>query len=321
MCMEYYIFNPVDLVIHVDTYSAVYPFVNLGKDCHVTMAVQGSSIIECGVTPIYIPIAVREAALICAIAIINIVIALLGTLANGLVIMAYCRSRRLRTVQNTVYFLLAITDISVTAFVQPMYVAANLTNPLASPSCLFSDARAALSKLFLQLSLVTIAILSLQSYLTLAYPYRWQTIITKARFIVTIGVSWLLVLFITFSGFLHPTVFLYGPPCILLFAVVTVVVTWCWTCKLVARHRKAIQTAQTPSTSENISRKKILRSTVTALLVISSLPACYLLTLCFFFMRISLNALEIGSTYPVLWSVTVSLMYLNSLLNPCLLLW
>ena len=298
------------------------PFVHSGKEYDATMTqCSFTSSLECEVTSIYIPIGIRDAALICAISIINIVIALLGTLANSLVIMAYYRNCRLRTIQNTVFFLLAITDISVTALVQPMYVATNFTNILASPSCLFADVNAALSKLFLQLSLVTIVILSLQSYITLAYPYRWQIIITKTRFNVTIGASWLLILFITFSGFLHKTIYLYCPPCILLLAVVTVVVTWCWTCKLVGRHRKTIQTTQTPSTSQNISRRKILRSTVTALLVISSLLACYVLTLCFFFMRIFLNPWEIASTYPILWSLAVSLMYLNSLVNPFLLLW
>ena len=56
-----------------------------------------------------------------AIPIIDIVIALFGTLADGLVIIAY--NSRLRTIQNTIFLLLAITDLSVTAFLEPIYVA------------------------------------------------------------------------------------------------------------------------------------------------------------------------------------------------------
>ena len=288
------------------------------------MASQSSSNLptECELTQIFPAVGVRDATLIYATSILNIVIALLGTLANGLVIMAYCCSRRLRTIQNKIFLLLALTDISVTAFVQPMYVAANLTKVLASPSCLLSDARVALSRLFLQLSLETIVILSLQSYIILAYPYRWQSILTKFRFNLAIVASWLLVLFTSFGDYLHSAIFSYIAFCVLSLTIVTVVVVWCWTCKLVARHRRAIQTAQTPSASENISRRKILRSTVTAFLVISSLLACYFLSLCFYIFRIFVNpAKTVYGTYPVLWSVTVSLMYLNSLFNPCLLLW
>lgn len=66
----------------------------------------------------------------------NIFISFFGTLANGLVIMAYYRDPRLHTIQNTIFLLLAITDISVTAFVQPTYVAAILSGLLGKPNCL-----------------------------------------------------------------------------------------------------------------------------------------------------------------------------------------
>jgi hypothetical protein len=46
-----------------------------------------------------------------ALAMVNIVMPLFGTLVNGLVVMAYYRNPRLRTIQNTIFLLLAITDI------------------------------------------------------------------------------------------------------------------------------------------------------------------------------------------------------------------
>ena len=278
--------------------------------------------IECETMLVFVSVDIKIVAFRYATVIINIAIALFGSMANSLVIIAYYRNRRLRTIQNTAFLLLAVTDIGVTAVVEPVYVAANLSALLADPSCSLWNANTLLSKLFLQLSLVTIVILSLQSYITLAYPYRWQIIITRLRFNSTVIASWLLVLFLTFSAFFHPTILTYVPPCVLSSAIVTVVLTWCWTAKLVARHRKAIRTDQTPSTGEDNSRRKILRSTVTAFAVISSLLACYLLTLCFVFLRKFLSPWKIGyDTYVALWLVSVSLMYLNSLLNPCLLFW
>jgi hypothetical protein len=84
-----------------------------------------------------------------------------GTLANGLVIMACCRNPRLRTIQYTIFLLLAITDIGVTAFVQPIFVIATLSGLLGKPyNCILWGLQNILSFLFLELSLITVVTLS-----------------------------------------------------------------------------------------------------------------------------------------------------------------
>ena len=265
---------------------------------------------------------IKDGALQTALVMVIIVISLFGTLANGLLIMAYCRYPRLRTVQNTIFTLLAVTDFSVTAFVQPIYVIFTLTALLGDKNCILHGFYILLWFLFVELSLVTIVILSLQSSITLAYPYRYQNIITKRRLIVVFVVSWLFVLLLSLAMFKFPLISFYGSYCILCVTIFVVVVTWSWTCKLVARHRKSIQNTQTPSTSENVAKKKILRSTITAFLIISSLLACYLLDLCFLLFKNYLNPSSMDhSSYANFYSGAVTLVHLNSLLNPCLVLW
>jgi hypothetical protein len=46
-----------------------------------------------------------------ALAMVSFVMSLFGKLANGLVIMAYYRNPRLRTMQNTIFLLLSITEM------------------------------------------------------------------------------------------------------------------------------------------------------------------------------------------------------------------
>ncbi len=288
---------------------------------------QSSSFMVCKIAPVvYSPTDKEVIILQAAVAILNIVIALFGTLANSLVIISYYRNHRLRTIQNTIFLLLAITDINVTAFVEPTYAAAILSSLQLlgkRHNCLLWDIGTILSQLFLGLSLITIVILSLQTYITLAYPYHWQIMITKSRFNLTIVFSWLLILLLTLAVILHGSVFKYGAPCIISLAIITVAFVWCWIYEIVARHRKAIKATQVPSISRNISRKKILRSTATALAVILSLLGCYFLALCFFFWQLFMDPSEkLGcDTYGILWSMAVTLMYLNSLLNPCLVFW
>ena len=279
---------------------------------------------ECKIAPVvFISTDKNVIVLQTAVAILNIVIALFGTLANSLVIVAYYRNPRLRTIHNTIFFLLSITDINVTAFVEPIYATVILSDLLGKRNCLLWDIGTILSELFLGLSLITIVILSLQSYITLAYPYHWQLMITKYRFNLTIVLSWLLILLVTLGVYLQVSVLTYGFPCIISFTIITVIFTWCWTYKLVARHRRAIEATQTPSISQNISRKKILRSTATALAIILCLLGCYFLALCFFFWKMFMDPWKkLGrDTYEMLWSVAVTFMYLNSLLNPCLVFW
>ena len=276
----------------------------------------------CKISNIPIPTGPKSIALQAAVAVVNIVIVLFGTLANGLVIMAFYRNSRLRTIQNTIFFLLAITDFSVNAFVEPMFVAAIINDLLEKRNCFLWDVNAMLFKLFIGLSLVTIAILSLESYITLAYPYRFHSIITKFRLTVTIVFSWLLVSTLTIAFFLRGDVFIYAHPCILLTTIITVVFSWIWIYKLVVRHRRAIQTTQTPSTGQNISRRKTVRSTITAFVIIASLVGCYFLGLCMFFSEKFLNrGKPTRSTFRNIWSIAMTLVYLNSLLNPCLVFW
>ena len=125
------------------------------------------------------------------VVVVNIVTSVLGTLANG-IMTAYYRNRRLRTIQNTIFLLLAATDISITAVVQPIYVVATLRGLMEKRDCLVWEIVTVSSWLFLGLSMATINILSWQSYITFAYPYRSQVIITKHRLKIAVVLTWFL---------------------------------------------------------------------------------------------------------------------------------
>jgi hypothetical protein len=252
--------------------------------------------------------------------VINILLSIFGTVANGLIILAYCRNSRLRTIQNFIFLLLAFTDLSVTALVQPMLVVVNLGGIFGSTnSCVLLRVCALLSFVCVNLSLTTMVILSLQSFITLAYPYRYKTIITKFRLKITFFASWIFILSLTpIIAFQKKTrIAVYGSLVIILSSISIVVFTWIWTCRLVARHRRDIRANQNPSTPENVTKKKIIRSTVTAIVIISSLLGCYF----FFVILLLYDAVNMGydgSNSYVPWMVSITLVYSNSLINPCL---
>ena len=265
----------------------------------------------------------KNTVILYATIVINILLSLLGTVANGLIILAYCRNRRLRTIQNLIFFLLAFTDISVTAFLQPMLLAVNLGGLFGfAGSCYIFRICGLLSFVCVSLSLTTIVILSLQSFITLAYPYRYQSMITKFRLKITFVSSWLFIFTLALiMAVLNETkIAVYGSLAIIFSTISIVVFTWIWTCRLVARHRRAIRTIQNPSTPENVTKKKIIKSTVTAIAIISSLLACY-----FFFVSLLFYYCVTGRSGKhnlyIAWIVAATLMYSNSLINPCLVFW
>ena len=227
---------------------------------------------------VYIPATVKFYFWDNFLCILNILSSVCGTLANGLIITAYYRNPRLRTIQNTIFLLLAITD-SATAFVQPTYVAAVLHEVLGKQHCLMWDIVSLSTMIFVYLSLATMVILSVQSYLTLAYPYHCQNIVTMRRLKITVISSWVCIVAATFAVKFNSPLQIYLTVLIISSTISIVVFTWIWTCRLVARHRKAIEATQTPSAREIVSKKKILRSTVTALAVTVTSLVCVLSSL------------------------------------------
>ena len=279
---------------------------------------------SCRENGLYFPANIKVVTLQAIIMVLNIVISLFGIVANGLIIAAYLRDPPLRRIQNTIFLFLAITDISATAFAQPVFVVAILRKLLGDEDCLLWSLSSNLMMLFVFQSLVTIVILSLQTFVSLAYPYQYLQIITKRRLKMAVAFSWGLVITATIALEIHPhiKVNLYFTVCIVTLTIITVVFTWIWTYRLVARHRKAIKTTKTASTHEVVSKTKLLRSTITALAVVSSLLGCYFFGVCFILFGILLKTLGITrDTHLILSNATITLMYLNSFLNPCLVFW
>ena len=127
---------------------------------------------------------------------------------------------------------------------------------LGRGSCVFWYVYTVLSMLFVKFSLMTIVILSLQSYTTLANAYHYQSIITKFRLIKATVFSFLLVLSVSFGVLWHSYFLIYGSPAITILAITIVIFTWCWTYKLIARHQRAIQKNSNSLTQSKYTSKE-----------------------------------------------------------------
>lgn len=256
-------------------------------------------------------------------AILNIVLSLCGTTANVLIILSYCRYRNVRVVQNTLFTLLAVTDLTITAIVQPIYIVANLQSVISIYDCGLWFVIYVISSLCLGLSLVTVTILSLHSFVTLVFPYHYQILVPYLKGSIALSWTTVLIAVVLLACFASQRVFTTTGAALIVFTILTVTFTWLWTYKLIRRHRRRIATSQTLTnfTSNLVAQRKVLRSTTTACMVVGGLIICYVLG----FARLVYEANMSGEKWEVLEYVlrpmSTTLMYGNSLLNPCLVLW
>lgn len=264
--------------------------------------------------------ATLEAILLC----INALLSLFGTAANVLIITSYFRNRQLQTIQNFIFLVLAFNDLIVTALVQPLFIIGNLSGILGLQDCLFSDLRILISFFCIGLSMQTITILSLQSFIFLAFPYRCQTILTKSRLKIAVGACWVVVLFVTIVASVvgRPGIVIGGGLVIIAISLFIVTLTWIWTYRLVCRHRKTIRVQQTPSNYRPVPSRKVCRSAFTAFIIILSLFICYLPAIAVLTYRAkSVSSSNVEHRYFLLQGIGFTFLYANSLVNPCLVFW
>ena len=253
--------------------------------------------------------------------IVNVALCVLGTLANALIILAYCQNRHLRTLVNFVFVVLAFTDLTVTSFVQPMYITYDINRLIPGTCNDFIIATTVFSSFCcILLSMSCILVLSVLNFVTLAFPYRHATIVTRYRVKATlIAVLVLVLISLILSIFVTRKLVHYGIACTAVVTMSIVLFTWIWTLKVIRRHRNAIHAAQPFSLREITNRRKVIRPTVTAFFVISSLFICYLPCVCFF---VYFSVARLSMTVGDIWfQIALTMTFANSVFNPFLLFW
>lgn len=253
--------------------------------------------------------------------VVNSLFALVGTVANTLIITAYGKNKKLRVWPSLLFAVLAVTDLTVTGLEQPLYIVFKIKEIYATDRCLLLTLIGTLTNICCGLSLVTTFVISVQSFLTLAYPY--QNMVSPARVSFVLVNAWLaLILFPLFAVFNfigHKTILIVDT--VLVFSLVVIIILiWSWIHRLTSRHRNAITAVQTPSNwlPEAMGRKRF-RSTITCHLIAGSVLVCYLpdvvLLICQSRGLSSFALLKLVTP----WTSTV--LYSNSVLNPLLLFW
>ncbi|XP_028393190.1 alpha-1A adrenergic receptor-like [Dendronephthya gigantea] len=256
--------------------------------------------------------------------IVNLILSTTGICFNVLVWMVYWRNKSVRTSSNMLLVVLALTDFMTNTVVQPFGIARMVNEIRGAHSCFVLIAARLSSYICCGLSLLTVAIICIERFITLAYPYRYQNILPPWRLKLIVAVTWISVLIFVplHLGPVSYTVLSSVGNTLIVLSILTVCLTWLWVNRLVKRHNIAIASTQTPgSEKQNHSKRQeaSFRATRTSYLICGAVLVFYFPTL----VMLAYNATQdynfVALFLVAPWVETV--MFSNSLLNPSLLFW
>lgn len=259
---------------------------------------------------------------ICVV-IINILIVIPESILNVLVLIAYVKNRNLHTSANMLLMALSLSDLCVSVLAQPLWVTKMTLQVFVTFNCYIWAANTILLQGTSGMSLLIISVLSVERFLTLAYPFRFQTMITRFRLKVVISLLsltlWLFVLGEMFQSTYYIVPMVVGV--YIIFSVILIIVIWLWIHRLISRHKRQITNLHL-STSAVRDIKTVMRNTKTSYLLSGSVFLCFspsfVANVYYLVSALYETESEIIDLYVIPWCHT--LLFASSLLNPIILL-
>ena len=255
-----------------------------------------------------------------AYVIANSLVSLPGVIFNVLVIAAYVRNKNLRTPSNMLFIVLAFSDLMVGVIVQPLQILRAVQELLGTVDCKTWAASRLLSYFCCGVSLLTIGIIPIERFITLAFPYRYQNMVTPFRLKLAVAVTWFCILaFVTAHLGVVPftTLSAVGASLIIL-TIACVIPMWLWIHRLIRKHRHTIGSMHVVASRERTrQRKGVFRTTGTCYFIVGAVILCYTpsLSMLGYIAFHEPSFLVLFVLMP--WAETV--MFINSLINPLLL--
>ena len=254
--------------------------------------------------------------------VISLSSAILGVIANILVVLSYFKNARLRTLSNIPLLSLAFSDLLVTTIVLPLHVTRLFKEIYGSHDCLLWALKRLASYFSTGLSLLSLTVLSVERFITLAYPYNYQTILTKLRMNIAVAATWFLTFVFVFCtiGVIPYKVLRAMATSTVVLCTTTLLVIWIWVYKLLKNHQRKISANQVPSgtwkleSGQQAHRNTRIMAVIVTVFILSYVPL--VLSLAYYWTEPK----SFTGIYLVTpWGETIVLMH--SLFNPLYVFW
>ena len=260
--------------------------------------------------------------LIC-LSVVNIFLSITAFLGNALILVALHEESSLHRPSKLLFRYLAITDLCVGIFSEPLLV----TYLMALVNKRLNICRYALAafdltgRMLCAVSLFTLTAISVDRLLALLLGLRYRQVVTLKKTYVTVIVFWIVCIIVSTMYFWNFVLMLWCGKIIIPLCLVTSIYCYTKIFFTLRRHQNQIQNnvqgQQRQITPLNIARYK--KAVSSALWLQLTLVVCYLPYLIIVAYKWSSNYLSL----PVYraWGFAVTLVLLNSSLNPILYCW
>lgn len=257
-----------------------------------------------------------------ALIVISISTALFGIITNVLVVVSYFKNSRLRTLSNVPLLSLAFSDLVVTAVVLPLHVTRLVKEIYGTHDCILWTLKRLTTYFSIGISLLSVTVISIERFITLAYPYHYQTILTKVRMKIIVAAIWFFTFICVISniGLIPYKVLRAMATLTVILCTSTLIVVWTWVYKLLRNHERRIAMDHRPSITSKIENgQQTNRNTRTSGVIAAGLVVSYLplvLMLAYYWTE---PASFIGIYLVTPWGETIVLAH--SLFNPVYVFW
>ena len=254
---------------------------------------------------------------------VNIISMMVSILANSLVIAAVWKTPSLRYPSILLLCGLSLSDVFVGLIVEPFYVTVELLKIHGYPKgddCKLETGYFVIAFLVCGVSFGNVTLVSMDRYMAIHYPLRYDTIVTIPRVYILIISCWVLSAFCSSILLWNMVIFLYlvTVVCAILLIMSTFIHIKIY--RIVRRHKSVIQAQEQAvhSTNAELNMVRFKKTAMNTFLVYYFLLLCYLP----FAVACILQILTDEKTNsPILWKVATTTGNFNSALNPFLYCW
>ncbi|XP_001637964.3 adenosine receptor A2a [Nematostella vectensis] len=250
---------------------------------------------------------------------LNGVLAPITTLANLILVTLIWRNNHLQSPSNLLVGALALSDLGVGCFVQPLYIAYKVAEMQRLEAyCLLAEVFNLIATELTCVSFLIMTALSVDRWLAITLHLRYSTIVTRKLVLVVVIVCWVISLVLPVGWWWNFDIYNTGISVIIGLCSLCTLVLYYKIYRVVRRHQTAIAEAQT-AVSREVNVTAFRRRYISMIYLYSLFLLCYLPSA-----WISIANLTLGTPTFLTYKTTqygLTLAFMNSSINPLLLTW
>ena len=257
----------------------------------------------------------------------------LAIAGNVLVFVAILRKPQLRTVYNTSVLFLAFTDLLVGLVAQPAFLVYQASKLLTvNFNCISLAIYTFIVFLGTGLSMITLCLVSLERYLAIFYPFKYNNYVTVHRIAFTFGIIWaawtVFISLLRFYPGVNSTIYIMTGTVLIIVCIVVVLTVYVKVLRLTRRVKASVKptiplepSVQPSLPSANSSPSiRAARGSKTVAYVTGALFICFAPSL-YASAVYQARLLRRDVLYHVLYPLTDTAVLFNSCCNPLIYVW